>query len=83
MTFLGQDPVRCKIIVGNRRLLQVKNFKYLSCEISYENENDVQQKLAKLAQILGIIKNTFKPNLVQKFSGIKEYNARLSPFFYT
>jgi hypothetical protein len=27
---------------------QVKNFKYLGCEISYENEKDIKQKLANL-----------------------------------
>jgi hypothetical protein len=31
------------------------------CEISYENENDIQQKLAKFAQILGILNNAFEP----------------------
>jgi hypothetical protein len=52
MAFLGQDPVRCKIIVDNKCLQQVKNFKYLSCEISCGNEKDIQQKPAKFAQIL-------------------------------
>jgi hypothetical protein len=51
IVFLGKDPARCKIIVNNR-CLQVNNFKYLSCEISYENEKDIQQKLAKFAQTL-------------------------------
>jgi len=37
MAFLGQDPVTCKIFVENKCLQQVKNFKYLGCEISYEN----------------------------------------------
>ena len=44
-------------------------------EISYENEKDIQQKLSKFAQILGIQNSTFKPTLIQKFSGIKIYNA--------
>jgi hypothetical protein len=39
---------------------QVKNFKYLGCEISYENGKDSQQKLARLGQILGILNNNFK-----------------------
>jgi hypothetical protein len=82
MAFLGQDPVRCKINVGNRCLQHVRNFNYLSCEISYENEKGVRQKLGKLAQILGILNNTLKLILVQKFSGVKEYNTRLSSFFY-
>jgi hypothetical protein len=59
MVFL-QHPVRCKIIVDNK-CLQVKNFKYLVCEISYDNQKDFQQKVAKFAQILGILNNTFEP----------------------
>jgi hypothetical protein len=48
---------------------------YLGCEISYENEKDIQQKVAKFAQILGILNNTSKPTLVQKSSRIKVRNA--------
>jgi hypothetical protein len=45
--FSGQDPVRCKIIaVDNKCLQQVRNFKYLGSEISYENGRDIQQKLS-------------------------------------
>jgi phage major head subunit gpT-like protein len=50
MAFLGQDPVRCEIVVDIKCLQYVKNFKYLICEISYENDRDVQQKLAKLVR---------------------------------
>jgi hypothetical protein len=57
---------------------KVKNFKYLDCEISYENEKDFQQK-AKFAQILGILNNTFKPSLVQKSLKIKIYNTLALP----
>jgi len=35
-----------------------KKFKYLGCEISYENEKDIRQKLAKFAKVLGILNNT-------------------------
>jgi hypothetical protein len=80
MTFLGQDPVRCKIVVDNKWLQQVKNLKFLGCEISYENERDIEQKLAKFAQELEILNNTFKPVLVQKISRIKVYNAPALPF---
>jgi len=45
-----------------------KNFKYLDCEISYGNEKDFQQQTAKFAQILGILNNTFQPNLAQELS---------------
>jgi len=36
IAFLRQDPVRCKIVVGNKCLQKVN--------ISYENEKDIQQK---------------------------------------
>jgi len=62
---LGQDLVRGKIIVDNT-CLQVKNFKYLGCEIFYENKKAIQQKLAKSAQILGIL--NVKPTLVQVYN---------------
>jgi hypothetical protein len=69
--FLGKDQVRCKIIVDNKCLKQVKNLKYLGCETSNENEKDVQQKLANFSQILRILSNTFERTWVQKSSRIK------------
>ena len=66
--FLGHDPVRYKIVVDNTCLQHGKNFKYLCCEICYENKKDIQQKLAKFAQLLAILNNTFKQTLVEKFS---------------
>jgi hypothetical protein len=42
--FLGQDEVRCKIIVDNKCSQQIENFKCLHYEISYENDKDAQQK---------------------------------------
>ena len=42
----------------------IKNFKYLGCEISYENGKDIQQKIAKFTQILRILNNTLKPTFV-------------------
>jgi hypothetical protein len=78
MAFLGQDPVRCKIIVENK-CLQVKNFKYFSCEISYKNENSIQQKLAAFAQNMGVLNNTFQATLVQKFSHSFMWKRNLDP----
>jgi len=40
MEFLGQHPVRCKVIVDNKCLQQAKNFRYIGCERSYENVKD-------------------------------------------
>jgi hypothetical protein len=71
--FFPEDPIRFKIVVGNRWLQDVKNFKYLGLKCPM-NMKIYSQKLSKFAQILGILNNTFKPNLVQ-ISRIKVYNA--------
>ena len=67
VAFLGKDAVRYKIIVGNKCLQQVKDFKYFGCEISCENEKNIQQKPAQFAQILRIVNNTLKPPLFKNF----------------
>jgi hypothetical protein len=41
MTFLGQDPERCRIVVDNKCLQEVKNFKCFGCGISQEHEKDI------------------------------------------
>jgi hypothetical protein len=82
MAFLGKDPVRCKIFVGNKYLQQLKNGKYLGCETSYEYEKDIK-KTTKIGQIPGIINNTLKSTSAQKTSRIEVHNALVLPFFYT
>ena len=83
MTFLWQEAATWQIFADNKRLLQVKNLKYLSCDISYETEKDIQQKLSKFAQELGNINSSFKPNFSQKFSTIKVHNAMVLPIIGT
>ncbi|KAJ4438046.1 hypothetical protein ANN_13985 [Periplaneta americana] len=79
MAFLGQDPVRSKIIHNNQCLEQVQNFNYLICEISYQNEKDENNKITNFTQILGIINKTLKAKLVQKSTRIKIYNTLALP----
>jgi VanZ family protein len=50
-------------------------FKYFGCEIFYEYGDDIQQKVAKLSHILGILNNACQPTLVQKCPRRKGYNA--------
>ena len=49
MAFLGQDPVRCKVILDKKCLQQVKNFKYMGCEISQENEKSYSKQTRKIS----------------------------------
>jgi ABC-type tungstate transport system permease subunit len=44
MEFLRQDQIRSKIVVNNKCLQQINNFKYLGCDIFYQNEKNIQQK---------------------------------------
>jgi len=60
MAFLRKDSVRFKVFVGKIFLQRIKNCKYLCCEIFYENEKNIQQNMAKFAQIFGILKSIFK-----------------------
>ena len=82
MGLLGKDPLGCKTFMDNKSLQHVKNLEYVGCEISCENKKDIRQQLAKFSQIPGILNNTFKPNLVQKFLSIKYMMYWPSPFFY-
>ena len=74
-----QDPVGREIVVDNKCLLHVNNFKYLGCEIPHEKGKYVQQKQAKFAQILGTVNNTFKPIMVHKSSRIIVHNVLALP----
>ena len=71
--FLRKDAVRRKIVVDKKCLEQVKNFEYLGCEISYENEEMHSTKLPKFALILGILNNTMKPTSAHKCSRIHSF----------
>jgi hypothetical protein len=60
ISFLGKEPVRCKIVVDNKRSQQVRNFKSTGCEISCENRKGIPQKLGRFSQILGILTTLVK-----------------------
>jgi hypothetical protein len=53
--------------------------KYLGCQISYEGERDVKNKISKFLQVTVIINNVLKPNQVQKSSRMKIYNTLAIP----
>jgi hypothetical protein len=59
--------------VDNQCSQQVKSFKYISCEICYESEQDIQQKPTNFSPVLGILNNILVPKF-SKFSRKKVYN---------
>jgi ABC-type ATPase involved in cell division len=79
MAFIEQEPVRCKITINDTIFEQVNEFKYLGCQISYEGERYVKNKISKFLQVTGTINNILKPNQVQKSSRMKIYNTLAIP----
>jgi hypothetical protein len=64
MASKGTEPIRSKILIDNMILEQVNTFTYLGCNISYLEERDIHSKITKFLQILELLNNTLKPNLV-------------------
>jgi hypothetical protein len=54
-------------------------FNCLGCHVSYEGEEDIQDKITKFLKILGLINNVLKPNQVQKTTRLKVYNTLAVP----
>jgi hypothetical protein len=55
--FVGTDHLRTNIII-NDEILQVIQFTYLYCSISYQCSNDVELKLATFLQLIDTVNRT-------------------------
>jgi len=60
---------------------KVKNCKYMCCETSYKNGKGIQQKQAKLAQILGTLNNNLNQFGQRNLPEKKYIKHWLSSFF--
>jgi hypothetical protein len=60
MTFKVRDPIRNKIEIHNKIIVQVKLFIYLGNTISYETKLDIDKKLNNYLKIKGILNNVFR-----------------------
>jgi hypothetical protein len=47
--------IRSKIVIKDDIIEQVRHFNYLSCDISYERDNDSDNKLAKFRNVCGTV----------------------------
>jgi hypothetical protein len=79
MAFKGTEPIRSKIVLDNMILEQVNTFTYQGCNISYQEEKDIHSKITNFLQILGLLNNTPKPNLVQRSTRLKLYKTLALP----
>lgn len=78
MAFKGKDPVRSKIVVNNEILEQVSHFTYLGCDLTYENETDIQKKLHRFQHICGTLSRTLKKR-TRKETQLKFYKVMAIP----
>jgi hypothetical protein len=78
MAFKGTEPIRSKTVI-NMILEQVNTFTYLGCNILYQKEKDKDSKITKSLQILGLLNNTLKPNLVPRSTRLKLYKTLALP----
>jgi len=68
MAFKEQILIRTNSVIDSTIMKQVNTSTYLGCKILYRVEKDVTSKTCKFLQILGILNNVLKPNLVQRQS---------------
>jgi hypothetical protein len=80
LEFVGTDHLRTKIVINDEILEQVNQFTYSGCSISYQASNDVESKLAKFLQSIGIIKRTIFRH-ARTETVLKVYNTIFLPKF--
>lgn len=78
LAFQGKTQVRCKILINDNIVEQVRDFKYLGCEIGNTRELDQQRKLQNFNQICGTIKRTLL-NKTRKETILKFYKVLAVP----
>jgi hypothetical protein len=57
----------------------VNTFKYLGCNIAYQEQKDIHSKITKFLQILGLLNNALKLYLVQRSTRLKLYKTLALP----
>ena len=78
MAFCGSSQVRCKLVVNNTTIRQVKQFKFLGCKLSPFLEADIKHKTETFNRICGTISRTLK-NRARKETKLKFYKTMAIP----
>jgi hypothetical protein len=61
-TFGGKQLVRIKIIINDAVLEQVSQFTFLGCDLSFDYDSDVENKLNRFQNMCGTIRRTLRNN---------------------
>jgi hypothetical protein len=79
MAFKGTEPIRSKIVIDNIILEQVNTFRYWAETFHNKKRKTYIPKSQIFLQILGLLNNTLKPNLVQRSTRLKLYKTLALP----
>jgi hypothetical protein len=58
MAFIGANALRTKIVINSQITEQVNSFDYQERNLSYTFSRDIDNKLAKIQQLIGTMKRT-------------------------
>jgi hypothetical protein len=54
LEFDRKYPIRTKILIYNETIKEVSHFSYLGCDVTYEVNNDIQNKLNKFRKYVAL-----------------------------
>lgn len=75
MAYIWKAPaVRTKPVIDKQVLEQVSHFKYLGCDISYQESNDRDDKVTQFRHICDMIHKSLR-NKTRKETRLKFYNT--------
>lgn len=78
MGFLGTRHLRTKIVIEDKIIEQVSSFNYLGCNVSYCENNDVNNKINKFQRMCGTIKRTLSRKTLKE-TQLKFYKVMAVP----
>lgn len=78
MAFVGADTIRSKIVINDEVIEQIRHFKYLGCDLTYDFSIDVEQKLNKFSRVCGTISRHLK-HKTRKDTQLKFYKTIAVP----
>ncbi|MFP3036489.1 MAG: hypothetical protein ACEY3A_06015 [Wolbachia sp.] len=79
MAFSGLSPLRCKLIMGDKMIEQVNEFKSWGCNISPFEETDIKKKIQIFNKMCGGTIKTTLHNKERKEAMIRFYKNMAVP----
>lgn len=79
IAFREKDPVRSKIVINGRAMVEVNAFKFLGTDISYLGEINVNRKITKFLKIARRLNHIVVDSNARRETRLKIYNTFAIP----